>query len=206
MSKIRFIQLKMKNWDCGIVSPVDWQKTLSLLHHSENMGPGLPQWSVRCPGLDHWKKKRWRTWAVFSLQVVGFLLWMICWSDVFYSFWERSHGGATALVYIVSPTVLGLTMVSRSVCSKLFNCYFLKIKPPSSAPGCIRASVQDVTMLFFLTTTTCSHLSVLRHTVMDCRRRCSNQVTPTTRHRPLFVYLKKTQSTPVKQTIMSVSK
>nr|XP_043873402.1 multidrug resistance-associated protein 1 isoform X1 [Solea senegalensis] len=43
---------------------------------------------------------------------VGFLLWMICWSDVFYSFWERSYGSSVpALVYIVSPTLLGLTML-----------------------------------------------------------------------------------------------
>uniref|UniRef100_UPI0037E78B7D multidrug resistance-associated protein 1 n=1 Tax=Semicossyphus pulcher TaxID=241346 RepID=UPI0037E78B7D len=43
---------------------------------------------------------------------VGLLLWMICWSDVFYSFWERSHGSSVpAPVLLVSPTVLGLTML-----------------------------------------------------------------------------------------------
>uniref|UniRef100_A0A3Q2QHM4 Multidrug resistance-associated protein 1 n=1 Tax=Fundulus heteroclitus TaxID=8078 RepID=A0A3Q2QHM4_FUNHE len=43
---------------------------------------------------------------------VGFLLWIICWSDVFYSFWERSHSGsATVPVHLVSPTLLGLTML-----------------------------------------------------------------------------------------------
>lgn len=131
---------------------------------------------------------------------------MICWSDVFYSFWERSHGGATALVYIVSPTVLGLTMVSRSVCSELFNCYFSEDQTSEFSTRLHTCVCTGCNNAVFLTTTTCSHLSVLRHTVMGCRRRCSNQVTPTTRHRPLFVYLKKTQSTPVKQTIMSVSK
>jgi len=25
-------------------------------------------------------------------QVIGFTLWLICWADVFYSFWERSRG------------------------------------------------------------------------------------------------------------------
>ncbi|KAA8584790.1 hypothetical protein FQN60_003484 [Etheostoma spectabile] len=43
---------------------------------------------------------------------VGLLLWIICWSDVFYSFWERSYGShVPALVHHVSPTLLGLTML-----------------------------------------------------------------------------------------------
>uniref|UniRef100_A0A8C1YWY8 Multidrug resistance-associated protein 1 n=1 Tax=Cyprinus carpio TaxID=7962 RepID=A0A8C1YWY8_CYPCA len=42
---------------------------------------------------------------------VGFTLWLICWADVFYSFWERSHGATIAPVYLVSPTMLGVTMV-----------------------------------------------------------------------------------------------
>uniref|UniRef100_A0A3B5M8W9 ABC transmembrane type-1 domain-containing protein n=1 Tax=Xiphophorus couchianus TaxID=32473 RepID=A0A3B5M8W9_9TELE len=44
--------------------------------------------------------------------VVGFLLWVVCWSDVFYSFWERNHSSnSTAPVHLVSPTLLGLTML-----------------------------------------------------------------------------------------------
>ncbi|XP_070703342.1 multidrug resistance-associated protein 1 [Pempheris klunzingeri] len=43
---------------------------------------------------------------------VGLLLWIICWSDVFYSFWERSYGSSVpAPVYLVSPTLLGLSML-----------------------------------------------------------------------------------------------
>ncbi|CAK6969621.1 multidrug resistance-associated protein 1 [Scomber scombrus] len=43
---------------------------------------------------------------------VGFLLWIICWADVFYSFWERSHGSrAPAPVHLVSPTLLGFSML-----------------------------------------------------------------------------------------------
>ncbi|XP_076000227.1 multidrug resistance-associated protein 1 isoform X2 [Genypterus blacodes] len=41
---------------------------------------------------------------------VGFLLWIICWADVFYSFRERTQGSIAA-VYLVSPTMLGLTML-----------------------------------------------------------------------------------------------
>ncbi|XP_054614670.1 multidrug resistance-associated protein 1 [Dunckerocampus dactyliophorus] len=43
---------------------------------------------------------------------VGFLLWIICWADVFYSFWERnSDSRDRAAVHLVSPTILGLTML-----------------------------------------------------------------------------------------------
>ncbi|XP_068605615.1 multidrug resistance-associated protein 1 [Brachionichthys hirsutus] len=42
---------------------------------------------------------------------VGFLLWIICWSDVFYSFWEMSHGTRVPPFLLVSPTVLGVTML-----------------------------------------------------------------------------------------------
>ncbi|KAK9957353.1 hypothetical protein ABG768_011605 [Culter alburnus] len=43
--------------------------------------------------------------------VIGFTLWLICWADVFYSFWERSRGATIAPVYLVSPTMLGITML-----------------------------------------------------------------------------------------------
>ncbi|XP_036445135.1 multidrug resistance-associated protein 1 isoform X3 [Colossoma macropomum] len=43
--------------------------------------------------------------------VTGFLLWIVCWADVFYSFWERGRGVASAPVYLVSPTMLGITML-----------------------------------------------------------------------------------------------
>ncbi|XP_061604278.1 multidrug resistance-associated protein 1 isoform X2 [Phyllopteryx taeniolatus] len=42
----------------------------------------------------------------------GFLLWIICWADVFYSFWKRSSGSKVlAPVHLVSPTILGFTML-----------------------------------------------------------------------------------------------
>ncbi|KAJ8251178.1 hypothetical protein GJAV_G00218150 [Gymnothorax javanicus] len=43
--------------------------------------------------------------------VLGLLLWIVCWADVFYSFWERNQGVAVAPVYLVSPTILGITML-----------------------------------------------------------------------------------------------
>ncbi|XP_063286386.1 multidrug resistance-associated protein 1-like [Pelobates fuscus] len=42
---------------------------------------------------------------------IGFFLWLICWADLFYSFWERSHSIYRAPVFVVSPTVLGITML-----------------------------------------------------------------------------------------------
>lgn len=59
------------------------------------------------------------------LKVIGFTLWLICWADVFYSFWERNQRVAVAPVYLVSPTMLGVTMVRLgnvfiSVCRCLF--------------------------------------------------------------------------------------
>lgn len=44
-------------------------------------------------------------------QALGFFLWIICWADLFYSFWERSQGMLLAPVLLVSPTLLGITMV-----------------------------------------------------------------------------------------------
>uniref|UniRef100_A0A8C2AS64 Multidrug resistance-associated protein 1 n=1 Tax=Cyprinus carpio TaxID=7962 RepID=A0A8C2AS64_CYPCA len=48
--------------------------------------------------------------------VIGFALWLICWADVFYSFWERGHDATIAPVYLVSPTMLGVTMVRTVSC------------------------------------------------------------------------------------------
>uniref|UniRef100_A0A3B3ZZD4 ABC transmembrane type-1 domain-containing protein n=1 Tax=Periophthalmus magnuspinnatus TaxID=409849 RepID=A0A3B3ZZD4_9GOBI len=42
---------------------------------------------------------------------VSLILWIVCWADVFYSFWERSHGLVPAPVHFLSPTVLGISML-----------------------------------------------------------------------------------------------
>ncbi|XP_039089530.1 multidrug resistance-associated protein 1 isoform X1 [Hyaena hyaena] len=42
---------------------------------------------------------------------LGFLLWIVCWADLFYSFWERNWGKFVAPVFLVSPTLLGITML-----------------------------------------------------------------------------------------------
>ncbi|XP_017652829.1 multidrug resistance-associated protein 1 [Nannospalax galili] len=42
---------------------------------------------------------------------LGLLLWIVCWADLFYSFWERSQEPYLAPVLLVSPTFLGVTML-----------------------------------------------------------------------------------------------
>ncbi|XP_042293386.1 multidrug resistance-associated protein 1 isoform X2 [Sceloporus undulatus] len=42
---------------------------------------------------------------------LGLFLWIVCWADLFYSFWERNRGLLQAPVYLVSPTILGITML-----------------------------------------------------------------------------------------------
>ncbi|KAM4829793.1 multidrug resistance-associated protein 1 isoform 2-T2 [Thomomys bottae] len=42
---------------------------------------------------------------------LGFLLWVVCWADLFYAFWERSRGEWLPPVLLVSPTLLGITML-----------------------------------------------------------------------------------------------
>ncbi|CAF93260.1 unnamed protein product, partial [Tetraodon nigroviridis] len=54
---------------------------------------------------------------------VCLLLWVLCWSDVFYTFWERSQKSNVPLVYLVSPTLLGLTML---LCAALIQSERLK--------------------------------------------------------------------------------
>uniref|UniRef100_A0A674KAE7 Multidrug resistance-associated protein 1 n=1 Tax=Terrapene triunguis TaxID=2587831 RepID=A0A674KAE7_9SAUR len=47
----------------------------------------------------------------FMFQALGLLLWIICWADLFYSFWERSQNIFRPPVFVISPTVLGITML-----------------------------------------------------------------------------------------------
>uniref|UniRef100_A0AAX7V9V4 Multidrug resistance-associated protein 1 n=1 Tax=Astatotilapia calliptera TaxID=8154 RepID=A0AAX7V9V4_ASTCA len=42
---------------------------------------------------------------------VGFLLWIICWSDVFYSFWERSHVSSPYIKYVLVPQLLAVMLI-----------------------------------------------------------------------------------------------
>ncbi|KAJ7306005.1 hypothetical protein JRQ81_010371 [Phrynocephalus forsythii] len=42
---------------------------------------------------------------------LGLLLWIVCWADLFYSFWERNHHLFQGPIFLVSPSILGITML-----------------------------------------------------------------------------------------------
>ncbi|XP_051488018.1 multidrug resistance-associated protein 1 isoform X6 [Apus apus] len=44
-------------------------------------------------------------------MALGVILWIVCWADLFYSFWERSQNIFRAPFFLVTPTVLGITML-----------------------------------------------------------------------------------------------
>uniref|UniRef100_A0A4W6BM69 ATP-binding cassette, sub-family C (CFTR/MRP), member 3 n=1 Tax=Lates calcarifer TaxID=8187 RepID=A0A4W6BM69_LATCA len=52
--------------------------------------------------------------ALFSLhcsQVFGVLLWIVCWTDLFYTFHELRQGLSQPPIYFITPLVLGVTML-----------------------------------------------------------------------------------------------
>uniref|UniRef100_A0A663EVE8 Multidrug resistance-associated protein 1 n=1 Tax=Aquila chrysaetos chrysaetos TaxID=223781 RepID=A0A663EVE8_AQUCH len=42
---------------------------------------------------------------------LGLIMWIVCWADLFYSFWERSQNIFRAPFFLIRPTVLGITML-----------------------------------------------------------------------------------------------
>lgn len=70
-------------------------------------------------------------------QVFGLLLWIVCWTDLFYTFHELRQGHSQPPIYFVTPLVLGMTMV-RMRCAKerLQRSWSLDKKTDSAcAPG-----------------------------------------------------------------------
>ncbi|KAM4715891.1 ATP-binding cassette sub-family C member 3 isoform 2-T2 [Anableps anableps] len=43
--------------------------------------------------------------------VFGFFLWVVCWTDLFYTFHELRLGGTPPPIYFITPLVLGMTML-----------------------------------------------------------------------------------------------
>nr|XP_020137224.1 multidrug resistance-associated protein 1 isoform X3 [Microcebus murinus] len=83
---------------------------------------------------------------------LGFLLWIVCWADLFYSFWERSRGIFLAPVFLVSPTLLGITMLLATFLIQLER----------------RKGVQSsgVMLTFWLVALVCA-LAILRSKIMN---------------------------------------
>lgn len=46
------------------------------------------------------------------VQVLGLILWIVCWTDLFSSFHEMSQNQSKPPIYFVTPLIVGMTMVS----------------------------------------------------------------------------------------------
>ncbi|XP_063312149.1 ATP-binding cassette sub-family C member 3 [Pelobates fuscus] len=46
---------------------------------------------------------------------IGFLLWIICWADMFYSFHELVQNDSPPPVYFVTPLLVGITMIMAAI-------------------------------------------------------------------------------------------
>uniref|UniRef100_A0A8B9GAN0 Multidrug resistance-associated protein 1 n=1 Tax=Amazona collaria TaxID=241587 RepID=A0A8B9GAN0_9PSIT len=73
---------------------------------------------------------------------LGLILWIVCWADLFYSFWERSQNIFRAPFFLIGPTVLGITMLLAT-----FLIQYERIKGVQSS---------GVMMIFWLISLTCA--------------------------------------------------
>lgn len=46
------------------------------------------------------------------LQIFGFILWIVCWTDLFHAFHKMQQSTKTEPIFFVTPLVVGMTMVS----------------------------------------------------------------------------------------------
>ncbi|KFQ30724.1 Multidrug resistance-associated protein 1, partial [Merops nubicus] len=82
---------------------------------------------------------------------LGLVLWIVCWADLFYSFWERSQNIFRAPFFLVRPTVLGITMLLAT-----FLIQYERIKGVQSS---------GVMMIFWLISLSCATV-VFRSKIM----------------------------------------
>ncbi|KAM6155275.1 multidrug resistance-associated protein 1 isoform 1-T1 [Rhynchocyon petersi] len=102
---------------------------------------------------------------------LGFLLWIVCWADLFYSFWERSLGTYLAPVFLVSPTFLGITMLLATFLIQLER----------------RKGIQSsgIMLVFWLVALLCA-AAILRSKIMTALK--ENVQTDTFRDATFYVY------------------
>lgn len=52
------------------------------------------------------------------MQVLGLILWIVCWTDLFSSFHEMNQNPPIPIapIYFVTPLIVGMTMVSENSC------------------------------------------------------------------------------------------
>uniref|UniRef100_A0A670ZAQ9 Multidrug resistance-associated protein 1 n=1 Tax=Pseudonaja textilis TaxID=8673 RepID=A0A670ZAQ9_PSETE len=90
---------------------------------------------------------------------LGLFLWLVCWTDLFYSFWERNHHIERAPVFLISPTILGITMLLAT-----FLIQYERIKGAQSS---------GVMLLFWLIALLCAVVlfrSKAMHALLDAFR------------------------------------
>ncbi|XP_062269788.1 ATP-binding cassette sub-family C member 3 isoform X2 [Platichthys flesus] len=77
--------------------------------------PCIYLWFV-CPFYLFYLKRNNRGYIMMSIMnrfktVFGLLLWIVCWTDLFYTFHEMGLGDVRPPIYFVTPLVLGMTML-----------------------------------------------------------------------------------------------
>ncbi|XP_070783133.1 ATP-binding cassette sub-family C member 3 [Enoplosus armatus] len=77
--------------------------------------PCVYLWAA-CPIYLFYLKRNNRGYIMMSIMnrfktVFGLLLWIVCWTDLFYTFHELQQGRSQPPIYFVTPLVLGMTML-----------------------------------------------------------------------------------------------
>uniref|UniRef100_A0A7N8YLG0 ATP-binding cassette, sub-family C (CFTR/MRP), member 3 n=1 Tax=Mastacembelus armatus TaxID=205130 RepID=A0A7N8YLG0_9TELE len=77
--------------------------------------PCIYLWAV-CPIYLFYLKRNNRGYIMMSIKnrfktVFGLLLWIVCWTDLFYTFHELRQGHSQPPIYFITPLVLGITML-----------------------------------------------------------------------------------------------
>ncbi|XP_036936900.1 canalicular multispecific organic anion transporter 2 isoform X2 [Acanthopagrus latus] len=88
--------------DCFQMSVLSWLPCIYL-------------WVV-CPIYLFYLKRNNRGYIMMSIMnrfktVFGLLLWIVCWTDLFYTFHELRQGQTQPPIYFITPLVLGMTML-----------------------------------------------------------------------------------------------
>ncbi|XP_059180053.1 ATP-binding cassette sub-family C member 3 isoform X2 [Centropristis striata] len=77
--------------------------------------PCIYLWAV-CPIYLFYLKRNNKGYIMMSIlnrfkTVFGLLLWIVCWTDLFYTFHELRQGNTQPPIFFVTPLVLGMTML-----------------------------------------------------------------------------------------------
>uniref|UniRef100_A0A8C5WMM8 ABC-type glutathione-S-conjugate transporter n=1 Tax=Leptobrachium leishanense TaxID=445787 RepID=A0A8C5WMM8_9ANUR len=107
-----------------------WDSNLSLYTNNPDLTPCFQNtivawipciylWTVLPFNIVYLKYNR-RGYIVLSMlskikTLIGFLLWITCWSNMFYSFHELAQNNGPPPVYFVTPLIVGITMISATL-------------------------------------------------------------------------------------------